>query len=329
MNTSNHIPPLRVAVLDDYQDAVRKLSAFSKLAGRDVTIVRDAIGDPVELAGRIRDAQVLALIRERTIVDERLLVQLPSLKLICQTSNGVAHVDVEACTHRGIAISTTGTNPYAPAELTWALILAATRHLPGELTSMKSGNWQAGSIGTQLRSRVLGIFGYGSIGRIVAQYGKAFGMHVLVWGRDASRESAVRDGFEAAGSKAAFFEESDVLTLHLRLNDTTRGIVSAEDLVRMKTNAIFVNTSRAALVAPGALAAALNTGRPGLAAVDVYESEPARDDPLLALPNAICTPHLGYLEKDTYEVFFNGVIDNILAFEVGTPTNLVNPEALN
>jgi D-3-phosphoglycerate dehydrogenase / 2-oxoglutarate reductase len=328
MATSNHKAPLRVAVIDDYQDAIRQLSAFSKLDGHDVTIVRDVLTDPAELTGRIRGAQVLVPIRERTVIDQRFLEQLPSLRLISQSGKGIAHIDVSACTRRGIAVTTSCGNSYAPAELTWALVLAAARRLPTEIASAKAGCWQAGSIGVQLRTRVLGIFGYGSIGRIVAQYGKAFGMRVLVWGREASLEAAVRDGFEAAESKAAFFEQSDVVALHLRLNDATGGIVGADDLARMKPDAILVNTSRAALVAPGALAAALRTGRPGFAAVDAYENEPAYDDPLFALDNAICAPHLGYLEKDTYEAFFGGAFDNILAFEAGNPTNLVNPEVL-
>ncbi|ALP68516.1 D-2-hydroxyacid dehydrogenase family protein [Paraburkholderia caribensis] len=320
--------PLNIAVIDDYQNAVRRLSTFSKLDGHDVTIVHDVLTDPAELAGRIRDSQVLVPIRERTVIDESFLERVPSLRLISQTGKGVAHIDVAACTRRGIAVAASAGNSYAPAELTWALVLAAARRLPAEVASAKAGRWQAGTIGVELRTRVLGIFGYGSIGRIVAQYGKAFGMRVLVWGRKASLEAAVSDGFEAAESKAAFFEQSDVITLHLRLSEATRGIVGAGDLARMKSDSILVNTSRAALIAPDELAAALRAGRPGFAAVDAYETEPAYDDPLFALENAICAPHLGYLERDTYEVFFGGAFDNILAFEAGNPTNLVNPEVL-
>jgi D-3-phosphoglycerate dehydrogenase len=299
------------------------------LAEHEVTILRQAISDPEELAHRIGDADVIVPIRERTAIDDALLSRLPNLKLISQTGKAVAHIDVSACTRRGVAVAASSGSLYAPAELTWALVLASARNLTRELNSAKAGQWQAGTIGTCLRGRTLGIFGYGSIGKIVAQYGKAFGMRVLVWGRSASLSGAVQDGFEAAPSKASFFEQSDVLSLHLRLNEETRGIVGAADLARMKPTAVIVNTSRADLIEKGALASALVAGFPGFAAVDTYEIEPARDDPLFRLENAICSPHLGYVEKDTYEVFFGGAFENLLAFAAGRAVNVVNPEVLS
>ncbi|KVD46830.1 3-phosphoglycerate dehydrogenase [Burkholderia sp. ABCPW 11] len=319
---------MRVAILDDYQDAVQHLAAFRLLADHDVSIQRQVIEDRAAFAASIESAEAIVPIRERTVIDEALLSRLPNLRFISQTGKAVAHIDVEACTRRGIAVAASGGSLYAPAELTWSLVLAAARNLPREVNSAKAGYWQAGTIGTCLRGRTLGIFGYGSIGKIVAQYGKAFGMRVLVWGRFASLSSAVQDGFEAAPTKEAFFEQSDVLSVHLRLNAETRGIVSASDLARMKSSAVFVNTSRADLVEKGALASALAAGRPGFAAVDTYEIEPAWDDPLFHLENAICSPHLGYVEKDTYEVFFGGAFENLLAFEAGKPVNLVNPQVL-
>jgi D-3-phosphoglycerate dehydrogenase len=322
------VSSLRIAIPDDYQDAVRGLTAFGKLAGHTVDIYRDVVTDVEQLAARLVDANVLVPIRERTVIDDALLSRLPNLRLISQTGKGVTHIDVAACTRRGVAVAASGGNAYAPAELTWALVLAAVRKVPQEVANAKAGNWQREPIGTCLRGRTLGIFGYGSIGRIVAGYGKAFGMRVIVWGREGSIARAQQDGFEAAASRADFFSQSDVLSVHLRLNEETRGSITAVDLAQMKPTAVFVNTSRADLVASGALVAALELGKPGFAAVDAYEVEPAIDHPLFRMSNVVAAPHLGYVEKDTYEIFFGGAFDNLLAFEKGDPTNLVNPEVL-
>ncbi len=329
MNTQAQVSTaLRIAILDDTQDAVRHLDAFRKLAGHTVSIHTRSESDPAALAAQIGNVDVLIPIRERTVINDGLLSMLPSLRLISQTGKGVSHIDTTACTRRGIAVAASGGNPYAPAELTWALVLAAMRRLPGEVENAQRGKWQAGTLGTQLRGRVLGILGYGTIGAIVARYGAAFGMRVIVWGRDGSLARATSDGFEVATSREAFFSESDVLSVHLRLTDDTRGCIRAGDLALMKSSSVFVNSSRADLVEPSALLAQLRRGNPGFAALDAYEVEPAYAEPLFALPNTICSPHLGYVEKDTYEIFFGGAFDNVLAFAAGQPTNLVNPDVI-
>lgn len=319
---------LTVAISDDYQDAIRSLDAFQKLEGHRVSIHTDTVTEQDQLVARFADAQVIVPIRERTVFDEALLSRLPNLKLISQTGKGVAHIDVAACTRLGIAVAASSGNSYAPAELTWALVLAAVRNLGQHLASAKAGQWQAGGIGTCLKGRTLGIYGYGGIGKIVAGYGKAFGMRVIAWGRDGSLARARADGIETAASKADFFRDSDVLSLHLRLNAETAGIVTGQDLALMKPTAVLINTSRADLVERDALVTALKAGKPGFAAVDAYEVEPVRDHPLFALPNALCAPHLGYVEKDTYEIFFGGAFENILAFESGQLGSLVNPEVV-
>lgn len=306
---------MRIVIPDDYQDAVRHLACFAKLAGHDVTIYNDTVKDLDALAERFRDAEALVLIRERTPIPDALLERLPKLKLISQTGKGAAHIDTEACERRGITVALGTGSPYAPAELTWALVLAAMRRVPREAARLRAGGWQ-GELGTTVRGRTLGIFGYGKIGSLVAGYGRAFGMNVLVWGREGSRTRATAAGYAFADSKEAFFAGSDVLSLHLRLTKETRGIVSADDLARMKPDALLVNTSRAELIAPGVLAAALRAGRPGFAAVDVYEEEPVAGaaHPLLQLENALCTPHLGYVERDSYELYFGQAFDNVNAF---------------
>ncbi|MFN7086765.1 MAG: D-2-hydroxyacid dehydrogenase family protein [Burkholderiales bacterium] len=323
---------MNITILDDYQDAVRTLACFSKLNGHKVTIWNDHTEDIEVLAGRLKDTEALVLIRERTPIRAPLLERLNKLQIISQHSV-YPHIDVNACTQRGVIVSSNmhpGRPSYATAELTWGLIIAALRHIPQEVAALKAGRWQS-TIGTALRGRTLGIYGYGRIGAVIAGYGKAFGMRVLVWGREASCSRARADGFAAARNREAFFEESDVLTLHLRLNDATRGIVTAADLARMKPTALLVNTSRAALIETGALANALKAGRPGMAAVDVYEEEPVLDarHPLLALDNALCTPHIGYVERDAYEAQFSGVFDQILAYLAGKPINVVNPAVLD
>jgi D-3-phosphoglycerate dehydrogenase len=323
---------MNITVLDDYQDAVRTLPAFRKVAGHNVTIWNDHTKDTDVLAERLRDTEALALVRERTPISAPLLERLNSLRIISQVSV-YPHIDVDACTRRGIIISSdqmAARPSFATTELTWGLILCAMRRIPQEAAALKAGKWQAGSIGLCLRGRTLGVYGYGKTGSVVAGYGKAFGMQVMVWGRETTLAKARADGFVVAPNKEAFFEESDVLSIHVRLVEGTRGMVTAGDLGRMKTNALLVNTSRAGLIEPGALEAAMRAGRPGMAAVDVYEQEPVLDAqyPLLALDNVVCTPHLGYVERDGLEHFFNIIFDQILAYANGRPVNVVNPEAL-
>jgi D-3-phosphoglycerate dehydrogenase len=289
---------------------------------------------------RLRDADVLVLIRERTHFPKALLEKLPRLKLISQTGKVGSHVDVETCTRLGIAVAEGTGSPVAAAELTWALIMAAMRRLPQYIGNLKHGAWQQSGLkaasmppnfglGMVLRGRTLGIWGYGKIGQIVAGYGKAFGMQVVVWGSEASRQRAQVDGLAAAASREAFFEQCDVVTVHLRLNDDTRALIKLDDLARMKPTALFVNTSRAELVDDNALVSALNKGRPGLAAIDVFEAEPIlQGHPLLRLENAICTPHIGYVEQDSYELYFGAAFDNVINFIRNEPSNIVNPEAL-
>jgi D-3-phosphoglycerate dehydrogenase len=322
---------VKIAILDDYHDTVRTLGVFSKLAGRDVRIFNDHVQDTDALAERLKDIEALVLIRERTQIRAPLLERLPKLKLISQRSV-YPHIDVAACTRLGIVVSSNmhpGTPSYSTAELTWGLILAAAREIPQNVAGMKAGKWQTG-IGNTLRGKTLGIYGYGRIGGAVAQVGVAMGMKILVWSREASREKAKADGYAVAPSKEAFFAECDVLSLHMRLVDATRGIVKRADLVRMKPTAIFVNTSRAGLLEEGALVEALKTGRPGKAAVDVYEQEPVLGGkhPLLAMDNVVCTPHLGYVTRDEWELQFADIFDQILAYERGQPSNVVNPDVL-
>lgn len=318
---------MRIVIPDDYQDAVRTLDCFQKLAGHEVIIYRDTVRDIDTLVERFEGADALVLIRERTAISKALLARLPTLKLISQTGRGIPHIDVEACTRHGVAVALGTGSPYAPAELTWGLILAAMRYLPQEIAAMKAGRWQT-RLGVGLYGRTLGILGYGKIGSIVANYGRAFGMKVLVWGREGSLTRAQEDGFENATSQRDLFQRSDVLSVHLKLVNETRGVVSRDDLAEMKPSALLVNTSRAELIAPGALVEALQAGRPGYAAVDVYEAEPVVDHALLHMENVLCTPHLGYVEKDSYELYFGSAFEQLLAFFAGNPMNIANPEVL-
>jgi len=320
---------MKVMILDDYFDTLRTLRCFAKLAPFDVIVFNDHVDDVDRLAQRLQEAEVLVLIRERTKISASLLSRLPRLRLISQRSV-YPHIDVEACTRLGVIVSSSqheGTPSYAAAELTWALVLAAMRQLPRQVTALRAGKWQAG-IGRSLRGKTLGIHGYGRIGAVVAGYGRAFGMNVLVWAREASRLRAQADGYRAAPSREAFFEECDVLSLHMRLVDATRGIVTDADLARMKPAALLVNTSRAGLIQPGALVRALERGRPGMAAVDVYEQEPLLDPghPLLGMENVIGTPHIGYVTVDEYEIQFADIFDQVVAYAAGKPINVVNPE---
>jgi D-3-phosphoglycerate dehydrogenase len=322
---------MKISILDDYHDSLRTLSCFRKLDGYDVTIWNDHVEDTDILAERLRDTEVLVLFRERTAIRAPLLERLPKLKLISQRSV-YPHIDVEACTRLGIILSSSqhpGTPSYATAEMTWALVLAAMRQIPQQMAALQAGRWQAG-VGTTLRGKTLGIYGYGRIGSVVAGYGKAFGMNVLVWARPQTLAAARADGYATAPSKEAFFAGCDVISLHMRLVDATRGIVTAADLARMKPTALLVNTSRAPLIAPGALVEALRAGRPGMAAVDVYEQEPVLDaqHPLLTMPNVVCTPHIGYVTRDEYEVQFVDIFDQITAYAAGAPINVINSEVL-
>jgi D-3-phosphoglycerate dehydrogenase / 2-oxoglutarate reductase len=322
---------MKITILDDYHDTLRTLPCFRKLAGHDVTIWNDHVQDVDALAERLRDAEALVLIRERTQIREPLLQRLPRLRLISQRSV-YPHIDVAACTRLGIVVSSNrhaDTPSYAAAELTFGLILAAMRRIPQQMVALREGRWQIG-VGNTLRGKTLGIYGYGRIGSVVAGYGKAFGLDVLVWARESSRVRAEQDGYHAATSKDAFFGTCDIVSLHMRLVDATRGIVTANDLALMKPTALLVNTSRAQLVAPGALVAALRAGRPGMAAVDVFEQEPLRDvdHPLLTMDNVVCTPHIGYVTREEYEIQFADIFEQIVAYARGAPINVVNPDVL-
>ncbi len=331
---------MNIIILDDYQDAVRKLRCAARLEPYNAKVFTNTVKGIGQLSVRLRDAEVLVLIRERTHFPRALLEKLPKLRLLVQTGKVGPHIDVDTCTRLGIAVAEGTGSPVAAAELTWALIMAAMRRLPQYIGNLKHGAWQQSGLkaasmppnfglGLVLRGRTLGVWGYGKIGQLVAGYGRAFGMQVVVWGSEGSRARAVADGHQAAASCHAFFTECDVLSVHLRLNDVTRGLIKLEDLALMKPTALFVNTSRAELVEDNALVSALNKGRPGLAAVDVFEAEPIlQGHPLLRLENAICTPHIGYVEQDSYELYFGQAFDNVINFIRNEPSHIVNPEAL-
>jgi D-3-phosphoglycerate dehydrogenase len=334
------IEVMNIVILDDYQDAVRKLKCAAKLESYPAKVYTNTVKGIGQLSVRLRDADIIVLIRERTHLSRQLLDKLPKLRLIAQTGRVGPHVDVEACTERGILVTEGVGSPVAPAELTWALVMTAMRRVPQYISTLKHGAWQQSGmkaasmpvnfgLGQVLRGKTMGIWGYGRIGRLVASYAKAFGMKVLVWGSEESRGRAINDGHSAAATREDFFTESDVLSLHLRLTQGTTGIVTLDDLGRMKPTALLVNTSRAELIAPDALLAALNRGRPGMAAVDVFESEPIlQGHALLRLENCICTPHIGYVEQESYELYFGAAFDNVVNFIQGQPTNMVNPAAL-
>ena len=331
---------MNIVILDDYQDAVRKLSCAAKLDNYPAKVFTNTVKGIGQLSVRLKDADVIVLVRERTHITRQLIDKLPKLKLIAQTGKIGWHVDVDACTERGIVVTEGVGSPVAPAELTWALIMAAQRRLPQYIAHLKHGAWQQSGLkaasmppnfglGTVLRGKTLGLWGYGKIGQIVAGYGRAFGMQVMVWGRDSTLAKAQADGFATAASQEQLFAESDVLSLHLRLNEDTRSCVNLNTLSMMKPTAMLVNTSRAELIEQDALIAALNRGRPGLAAIDVFESEPIlQGHALLRLENCICTPHIGYVEQNSYELYFGAAFDNVVNFIQGEPTNVVNPQAL-
>jgi len=331
---------MHIVILDDYQDVVRKLACAEKLEPYQAKVYTNTVKGLGQLSVRLKDADVIVLNRERTHLPRALIEKLPRLKLVSQTGRVGAHLDVNACTERGIAVAEGAGSPVAPAELAWALTMAAMRRLPQYIGNLKHGAWQQSGLksasmppnfclGTTLKGRTLGIWGYGRIGQIVAGYGRAFGMRVIIWGRAPSRERAVLDGFEVTATREELFAQSDVLSLHLRLNEDTIGVVRLEDLSRMKPTAMLVNISRAELIEPDALLAALNRGRPGMAAIDVYESEPIlQGHALLRLENCVCTPHIGYVELDSYEMYFGAAFDNVVNFIKGRPTNIINPGAL-
>ena len=321
---------MNITILDDYQDAVRGLSCFAKLAGHSVTVHRDSVSDADALVARLAEADAVVLIRERTRIPAAVIARLPKLKILSQTGGAGKHIDIEACTRAGIVVCAGTGAPDAPAELTWGLILASVRSIALEDRRLREGRWQT-TLGRTLKGMTLGIYGYGKIGSLVAGYGKAFGMKVIAYGREASAKRAHAEGVKMAASRAQLFSGADVLSVHLRLAPETRGIVTREDLALMKSDAVFVNTSRAELVAPGALEAALKAGAPGFAALDVFEVEPVLGarHPLLEMENVVATPHLGYVTEDNYELYFGTAFDNILAVSAGKPaTTVVNPEAL-
>lgn len=320
---------MKVFILDDYQQAVKRLDCFKLLDGFDVTVLTETEKDPVKLAEKIYEAEALVLIRERTEINTALLSGLPDLKLISQTGKISNHLDLDACTKYGVAVAEGIGSPVAPAELTWILIMNVLRQVPEAIEAMKKGEWQT-NIGTMVFGKKIGIWGYGKIGKRIAGYAKAFGAEVVVWGSEASRQNAAADGFTAARAKQDFFSGCDVISLHLRLNPETLGIVKFSDLELMKPTAALINTARAELIEPGALVKALENGRPGFAGIDVYENEPVHDtgNPLLDMQNVVCTPHLGYVEQNGYELYFSKAFENVVAFANGNPVNIANPEVL-
>ena len=321
---------MKIAVIDDYQDAFRTLKCYAKLKGHDVMVYNDTEKDPVRLAGRLQAAEAVLLTQQRSRFPSAVIERLPKLKVISQTGRATAHIDVEACTRHGILVSAGGAGrPHTTAELTWGLILAALRHIPYEVKRLREGHWQS-TIGTAVQGKTLGIYALGKIGGLVAGVGRAFGARVVCWGREGSTTRAREAGYEVAAGRESFFRESDIVSLHLPLTKETRGIVTRKDLDLMKPTALIVNTSRAGLIAEGALADALKAGRPGFAAVDVFEDEPVvgAAHPLLKMDNAICTPHLGYVERDSYESYYDAAVEQIVAYAEGKPINVVNPEAL-
>jgi D-3-phosphoglycerate dehydrogenase len=320
---------MRIAVIDDYQDAFRQHAGFARLAGHEVTVFTDSLKDPQALGDRLADAEALVLTQQRSALPAAAIARMAALRMISQTGRNVGHIDLAACAARGITVCAGGAGgPDATAELCWGLILSALRHIPEEVGRLKAGAWQR-TLGTGLKGRVLGIYAYGRIGSLVARVGQAFGMRVVCWGREQSLARAQADGFEVAADREAFFRDADVLSLHLPLGAATQGIVTATDLARMKPSALLVNTSRAQIIEAGALAAALMLGRPGRAAVDVYEEEPVigAAHPLIGLPNALCTPHLGYVEERVYAALYDAAIEQLLAFSAGAPINVVAPPA--
>ena len=322
---------MKIAILDDYQDVFRTLKCYSKLKGHDVAVYHDSVKEPGKLAERLNGADAVILLQQRTPFPRAAAERVTTLKLVSQTGRNVNHVDVAACTEKGIVVCGAGAGvPNHTAELTWGLIFSVLRHLPEEVQRLKAGRWQT-TIGTTVVGKTLGVYAYGRIGSIVAGVGRAFGMRVVCWGREGSTAKARADGFEVAPDREAFFESADIVSLHIPLNKETRGIVKYADLARMKPAALIVNTSRGPIIEEGALVRALKDGRPGFGAVDVYDDEPVLNGnhPLLKMDNVVCTPHLGYVDRDTYEKYYGAAVDSILAYAEGKPINVLNPEALS
>ena len=321
---------MRIAIPDDYQNLVQTLRCYSLLEGHEVIRYREPAADLADFARRLQTADAIVPIRERSRFPRELIDRLPNLKVISQTGRSTRHIDVAACTERGILVTAgTHASPIAPAEMTWALILASRRHVPQEIERMKRGEWPC-TLSHRLSGSTLGIFGLGMIGTLVARIGAAFNMKVLVLGRENSARQARDAGYEVAADKAELFERSDVLCLLMRMTAETKGLVTRADLARMKPTALLVNTARADLIEEGALVEALRAGRPGFAAVDVYEREPviAANHPLLTMPNVLCTHHIAWAEHDTFELYFGEAFENLLAYASGTPRSIVNPEVL-
>ncbi|MBK6700788.1 MAG: D-2-hydroxyacid dehydrogenase family protein [Saprospiraceae bacterium] len=320
---------MTITILDDYQNVISKLKCFSLLNNQDVQIINTTEKDLNRLAQQIKNTDILVLTRERTAVDGTLLSLLPRLKLISQTGKISNHLNLEDCTKYKVAVAEGIGSPIAPAELTWALLMNTVRQIPQAIEGMKNGNWQI-NIGSTIQGKTLGIWGYGKIGQKIAQYGKVFGAKVLIWGSEASRAMAVADGFERAESKEMFFKTADIITLHLRLNETTFGIVKESNLLSMKENSTLINTARAELIEKGKLLKCLNMGRPTFAGLDVFEDEPIYDKnfEFLNMSNVVCTPHLGYVEQNGYELYFGKAFENVMNYINGKPTNIANPEVL-
>lgn len=322
---------MKVAILDDYQDVFRTLRCYSRLKGHDVAVYHDSVKEPGKLADRLKGANAVIMLQQRTPFPRAAAERVTTLKLISQTGRNANHIDMAACTEKGILVCGTGAGAVNhTAELTWGLIFSVLRHIPEEVRQLKAGRWQT-TLGTTVAGKTLGVYAYGRIGSIVARAGRAFDMNVVCWGREGSTGRARADGYEIAASREAFFENADIVSLHIPLNKETRGIVTHSDLARMKPTALIVNTSRGPIIETDALVRALKEGRPGFGAVDVYDDEPVLDGnhPLLKMDNVVCTPHLGYVDRDTYEKYYGAAVDNILAYAEGKPINVLNPEALN
>jgi len=320
---------MKIVVIDDYQNAFKTLKCYPRLSGHEVLVYTDTANDEASLINKLKDADAAVFTQQRSFVPRAVIEQLPKLKVIGQTGRAATHVDLQACTEKGIVVSAGGAgNSSATAELTWGLILSALRNLPLEVNRVKSGQWQS-TVGIGVKGKTLGIYAYGKIGSIVAAVGKAFGARVICWGREGSAGRAKAAGFEVPNSRAEFFADADIISLHLPLNKDTRGIVKRDDLAHMKPSALLVNASRSGLIEKGALVDALKAGRPGFAAVDVYDKEPVgSDEPLIKMNNVTCTPHLGYVTRESYEDYYAVVVDDIVNFAAGKPTNVLNPEAL-
>ena len=320
---------MKITILDDYQHIIEKLDCFKLLNGQNVVILHNSEKEPKKLAIQIADSEIIVLTRERTEISDELLDNLPNLKLISQTGKISNHLNLDICTKHNVAVAEGVGSPIAPTELAWALLMNTVRKIPQAIASMKEGKWQT-NIGSTINGKTLGIWGYGKIGQRIAQYAKVFGAKVMVWGSEASQNKAVADGFQKSNSKKEFFETADIITLHLRLNENTFGIVKESDLMNMKDNSVLINTARAQLIEKDALLNTLKTGKNILVGLDVYEDEPIYniDFDLLKMDNVICTPHLGYVEENGYELYFGKAFENVINYIKGNPTNIANPEAL-